>query len=157
MNQKSIVRLSDEELDQYGKPLIDRVRTAHLICRALLGQGRAISRSCISSGAAVSSGAGSPAAFGARKAWGAPTVSTTPAVSKPDPPLKTTGSTPRRIPASPGVSRKACRVPLEVKPVPTICPAALVEAAPGDVGAALPLLSTTEMVVLPSTATSGRL
>src|SRR5262245_57958062 len=129
MNKKSIVRLSDEELDQYGKLLIDRVRTAHLITRALLGQGRALSWSCISSGAAVASGTGPPAACGARKAWGAPTVSTTPAVSKPETPLETTGSTPRRIPASSGVSRKACRVPLEVKPVPTICPAPLTEAA----------------------------
>ena len=68
MNKKSIVRLSDEELDQYGKPLIDRVRTAHLNFLALLSQGRAFSWSCVSSGAAVSSGAGSPAAFGARKA-----------------------------------------------------------------------------------------
>ena len=40
MNKKYSVRLSDEELDQYGKPLIDRVRTAHLITRALPGQGR---------------------------------------------------------------------------------------------------------------------
>jgi hypothetical protein len=46
MNKKYIVRLSDEELDQYGKPLIDRVRTAHLITRALLSQGRAFSWSC---------------------------------------------------------------------------------------------------------------
>jgi hypothetical protein len=38
MNKKYIVRLSDEELDQYGKQLIDRVRTAHLISRALLSQ-----------------------------------------------------------------------------------------------------------------------
>ena len=37
------VGLSDEELDQYSKPLIDRVRTAHLIFRALLSQGRAFS------------------------------------------------------------------------------------------------------------------
>jgi hypothetical protein len=46
MNKKYIVRLSDEELDQYGKQLIDRVRTAHLISRALLSQGRAFSWSC---------------------------------------------------------------------------------------------------------------
>ena len=154
MNKKYSVRLSDEELDQYDKLLIDRVRTAHLITRALLSQGRASSWSSISSGAAVCSGAGSPATFGARKAWGAPTVSTTPAVSKPDTPLTTPGSIPRRIPASSGVSRKACRVPLEVKPVPTICPVPLAGAAPSDAGAELPLLSITVMVELPSTATS---
>ena len=156
MNKKSIVRPSDEELDQYGKPLIDRLGTAHLISRALLRQGRTFSWSCIGSGAVVSSGAGSPAAFGDPKAWGAPTESTTPAVSKPDTPLKTTGSTPRRIPASSGVGRKACRVPLEVKPVPTICPVPLAEAAPPGADQLLSL-SSTEMVVVPSTATSGRL
>ena len=114
MNKKSIVRLSDEELDQYGKPLIDRVRTALLICRALLGQGGVFSWSCISSGAAVSSGAGSPAA-------------------------------------------KACRVPLEVKPVPTICPAPLAGAATAGAAPLLSLSSTEMVSAVPSTATSGRL
>ena len=38
-----VKELSATYLDQYGKPLIDRVRTAHLIFRALLSQGRAFS------------------------------------------------------------------------------------------------------------------
>jgi hypothetical protein len=43
MIKKYIGWLSDEELDQYGKPMIDRLRTAHPISRALLSQGKAFS------------------------------------------------------------------------------------------------------------------
>ena len=51
---------------------------------------------------------------------------------------------------------KASRVPLEVKPVPTICPEPLAEAATAGADELLSL-SSTEMVEVPSTATSGSL